>query len=87
MRYALPHTLCSPEFFTDELMVPLCRAHHRRVHRAGDEMTWWRAWWIRSGRNPKYEPVAKARELWRASHATTTANRRLKASAGAPSAN
>lgn len=81
-----PHPLF-PRFFTDEFMVPLCRAHHRRVHRAGDEMTWWRAWWIRSGRNPKYEPVAKARELWRASHATTTANRRLKASAGAPSAN
>ncbi|MGO9684193.1 MAG: hypothetical protein ACLPTZ_16710 [Beijerinckiaceae bacterium] len=81
----IPHPLF-PRFFTDEFMVPLCRVHHRRIHRTGNEMAWWRAWWIKKGCDPKYDPVAKARELWRASHATTTANRRLEASVGASSA-
>ena len=26
---------------SDEFTVPLCRGHHREVHRAGDEATWW----------------------------------------------
>jgi hypothetical protein len=63
-----PHPVL-PRFSTDEFMVPLCRAHHRRVHRAGNEMAWWRAWWAKNGHDPKHDPVAKARELWRASHA------------------
>ena len=27
---------------SDEFTVPLCRAHHREVHRCGDEGLWWR---------------------------------------------
>jgi hypothetical protein len=27
---------------SDEFAVPLCRTHHREVHRAGDEATWWK---------------------------------------------
>jgi hypothetical protein len=26
---------------SDEFAVPLCRAHHRAVHRTGDEKAWW----------------------------------------------
>jgi hypothetical protein len=25
----------------DEFTVPLCRGHHREVHRCGDEANWW----------------------------------------------
>jgi hypothetical protein len=27
---------------SDEFTVPLCRTHHRAVHSAGDERTWWK---------------------------------------------
>src|SRR5512132_2627117 len=42
---------------SDEFAVPLCRVHHRAVHRAGDEQAWWKA----AGINP----VKVARQLWR----------------------
>jgi ERF superfamily protein len=42
---------------SDEFAVPLCRSHHRAVHRAGDEQTWWKAAGI--------DPVKVARQLWR----------------------
>ena len=45
---------------SDEFTVPLCRGHHREVHRVGDE----RAWWIEAG----IEPTVIARELWLNSH-------------------
>jgi hypothetical protein len=28
---------------SDEFTVPLCRMHHREVHRVGDERAWWKA--------------------------------------------
>ena len=27
---------------SDEFTVPLCRGHHRELHRAGNEASWWR---------------------------------------------
>ena len=33
---------------SDEFVAPLCRTHHREVHRVGDE----RAWWKQAGINP-----------------------------------
>jgi len=42
---------------SDEFTVPLCRIHHRAVHRAGDE----RAWWTLAG----IDPIKIARKLWR----------------------
>ena len=42
---------------SDEFVVPLCRSHHRAVHRAGDERAWWQAAGI--------DPVGVARQLWR----------------------
>ena len=28
---------------SDEFIVPLCRVHHRELHRRGDEKKWWQA--------------------------------------------
>jgi hypothetical protein len=42
---------------SDEFAVPLCRVHHRAVHRAGEEQSWWRAAGI--------EPVKAAHKLWK----------------------
>jgi hypothetical protein len=45
---------------SDEFTVPLCRGHHRELHRHGDEA----AWWSRAG----IDPLSQAREFWRTSH-------------------
>jgi hypothetical protein len=45
---------------SDEFTVPLCRGHHREVHRSGDEAAWWR--------NVGMDPVATARALWLQTH-------------------
>jgi hypothetical protein len=42
---------------SDEFAVPLCRSHHRAVHRAGDE----KAWWKQAG----IDPINVARKLWK----------------------
>ena len=41
---------------SDEFVVPLCRTHHRALHRQGDEV----AWWI----SVDLEPVDVAQRLW-----------------------
>jgi len=45
---------------SDEFAVPLCRGHHRAVHRAHDE----RAWWRQAG----IDPIKAARRLWKETH-------------------
>ena len=45
---------------SDEFTVPLCRGHHRELHRCGDE----EAWWTKLG----LDPIAAARALWLESH-------------------
>jgi hypothetical protein len=45
---------------SDEFTVPLCRSHHREVHRCGDEAKWWR--------NLGVDPTVTARALWLQSH-------------------
>jgi len=45
---------------SDEFTVPLCRGHHRKVHRCGDEAAWWQMTGI--------DPVAAARALWLNTH-------------------
>ena len=42
---------------SDEFVAPLCRIHHRAVHRVGDE----RGWWKQAG----IDPIKIARKLWR----------------------
>src|SRR5262249_27789479 len=55
LRYAQPRALGRKP--SDEFTVPLCRIHHRAVHRAGDE----RAWWKTAGT----DPLKVARKLWK----------------------
>jgi hypothetical protein len=55
LRYLQPRALGRK--VSDEFAVPLCRSHHRAVHRAGDERAWWKAAGI--------DPVKTARQLWR----------------------
>src|SRR5262249_25384662 len=55
LRYLQPRALGRKA--SDEFAVPLCRSHHRAVHRAGDEQAWWAAAGI--------DPVKVARQLWR----------------------
>jgi hypothetical protein len=45
---------------SDEFTVPLCRGHHREVHRCGDEAAWWKKTGI--------DPTAAARVLWLKTH-------------------
>src|SRR6516165_1613659 len=45
---------------SDEFTVPLCRGHHREVHRSGDEA----AWWGKAG----IDPNVAARALWLETH-------------------
>ena len=45
---------------SDEFIVPLCRGHHREVHRCGDEAAWWK--------NAGVDPTITARALWLETH-------------------
>jgi hypothetical protein len=51
---------------SDEFTVPLCRGHHREVHRCGDEAIWWKKAGI--------DPTVPARTLWLESHPLPTAS-------------
>ena len=45
---------------SDEFTVPLCRGHHRELHRRGDEAAWWK--------NANVDPMLRARALWLKTH-------------------
>jgi hypothetical protein len=45
---------------SDEFTVPLCRGHHREVHRSGNEAAWWT--------NAGIDPTVHARALWPETH-------------------
>jgi hypothetical protein len=51
---------------SDEFAVPLCRGHHRAVHRAHDE----RAWWKQAG----IDPIKVARRLWKQTRGITSSD-------------
>ena len=42
---------------SDEFTVPLCRTHHRELHRSANEAAWWRI--------ANLDPLKMARRLWR----------------------
>ena len=46
---------------SDEFTVPVCRIHHRELHRSGDETAWWRLLNI--------DPLPVALKLWQQSRA------------------
>jgi hypothetical protein len=58
LRFAQPRALGRK--VSDEFTVPLCRGHHREVHRCGDEA----AWWLKV----RINPIVKARALWLKTH-------------------
>jgi hypothetical protein len=54
LRFAQPRALGRK--VSDEFTVPLCRAHHRELHRHGNEAAWWRS--------VKIEPLPVAYRRW-----------------------
>jgi hypothetical protein len=54
LRFAQPRAL--GRRVSDEFTVPLCRSHHRALHRHGDEVAWWES--------NKVDAVVVAHELW-----------------------
>jgi hypothetical protein len=57
LKFAQPRTLGRK--VSDEFTVPLCREHHRDLHRHGNEVAWWA--------NVQIAPIEKANELWQVS--------------------
>ena len=57
---------------SDEFTVPLCRGHHRELHRWGDEA----AWWAKLG----LDPLGTARTLWLRSHPLPERTKRIETS-------
>src|SRR4029079_12228597 len=45
---------------SDEFTVPLCRAHHRELHRTGKKPDWWATAGL--------EPISLVRKLWLETH-------------------
>jgi DNA recombination protein Rad52 len=62
VRYAQPRALGLK--VSDEFTVPLCRGHHRQLHQAGNEETWWKTLNI--------DPLAIANGLWEQTHPGST---------------
>ena len=60
IRFAQPRALGRK--VSDEYTVPVCRVHHRDLHRYGDEASWWAGVGI--------DPLPIALELWRRSRLT-----------------
>jgi len=54
LRFAQPRALGRK--VSDEFTVPLCRAHHRELHRHGNEAAWWQS--------IKIEPLPVAYRFW-----------------------
>jgi hypothetical protein len=67
IRFAQPRALNRK--VSDEYTVPVCRLHHRELHRYGDEASWW------AGIN--VDPLPIALKLWRASRLTAGASMML----------
>ena len=58
LRFAQPRALGLK--VSDEFTVPLCRGHHRQLHQAGNEVTWWG--------NFNLKPLEVAKALWGQTH-------------------
>ncbi len=58
LRFAQPRALGRK--VSDEFTVPLCRSHHRELHRAGNESKWWDTFGL--------DPLPIAARLWNETH-------------------
>src|SRR6516165_12824257 len=50
---------------SDKFTVPICRLHHRELHRRGNERAWWK--------NQGIDPLPIAASLWDRTHAVESA--------------
>ena len=62
LRFAQPTGLGHK--VSDEFTVPLCRSHHRELHRTGNEVRWWAQFGI--------DPMGIAYKLWSQTHPVPT---------------
>jgi hypothetical protein len=60
IRFAQPRALGRK--VSDEYTVPVCRLHHRELHRYGDEASWWAGVGV--------DPLPIALELWKRSQSS-----------------
>ena len=51
---------------SDRFAVPICRLHHRELHRRGNERVWWQSQGI--------DPLVAAATLWAKTHASAPAD-------------
>src|SRR6185295_13976944 len=58
LRFAQPRALGRK--VSDEFTVPLCRTHHRQLHRRRNEEAWWA--------ENRLDPAPIAQRLWNARH-------------------
>jgi hypothetical protein len=64
LRFAQPRAMSKK--VSDEFTVPICRTHHRQLHHAGDEASWWNDLGI--------DPLPIAQELWQQSRGRSDTN-------------
>jgi hypothetical protein len=64
LRFAQPKAISLK--VSDEFTVPLCRGHHRQLHQAGNEATWWK--------NLNIDPLPIAKTLWDQTHPGSAGN-------------
>ena len=57
LRFAQPRAMGRK--VSDEFTVPLCRIHHRGLHRRADEVAWWQ--------EVNVDPLGVAQQLWQES--------------------
>jgi hypothetical protein len=76
LRFTQPRALSRK--VSDEFAVPLCRTHHRAVHRVGNEHAWWKELAI--------DPMKIASKLWRQTRPVRPRNPAEVASTAQPNA-
>jgi hypothetical protein len=59
---------------SDEFIVPVCRLHHRELHRSGNEVAWWQRLNI--------DPIPVALRLWQHSRGNGELAPTIRAQAG-----
>jgi hypothetical protein len=67
LKFAQPRSLGRK--VSDEFTVPLCRDHHRELHRHGNELAWWASMQL--------APIQIARELWDATLFSEISHKRV----------
>jgi hypothetical protein len=55
---------------SDRFTVPICRLHHRELHRRGNESAWWQ--------NQGIDPLPAAATLWARTHAAAQAEAEIE---------